>query len=366
MQSVGVGRMFHHIPEATIETSRQNASGRTGGGSDTTGPLAWAMSALLLLGFCVLALLGDFSLRYTPLLWAERTDFVPALPTSIRVYEGASAYADGAPLRAWYVDVDFNDEKLAARPVLSNAPSGREAASSMARKLGALVAINGGYFDMTSVPARTFSLIKSGGRTLVPNIARVTRPGQKYFVTRSALGVRKDRTFDVAWIAHIGDMIYSYSEPTRNTRAAAAPPPSLDYPAGGALWDVQEAIGGGPTLIHQGQIVDTYENEVFFGSGFESERPYARAAIGYTANRHLILFATDGKQAMHSIGLTLRHLAEEMQRLGCVEAMNLDGGGSETLIVNGAAINHPSDGHERDITSVFAIVPAPPRTLPTP
>ncbi len=96
------------------------------------------------------------------------------------------------------------------------------------------------------------------------------------------------------------------------------------------MWDVGEGIGGGPTLIHEGQIVDTYENEVFFGAGFESATPSAsaRAAIGYTANRHLILFATDGKQVMHSIGLTLRHLAEELQRLGCVEAMNLDGGGT--------------------------------------
>jgi exopolysaccharide biosynthesis protein len=49
--------------------------------------------------------------------------------------------------------------------------------------------------------------------------------------------------------------------------------------------------------------------------------------------------------------------------------MNLDGGGSETLVLEGRAINHPSDGRERRITSIFAIVPAAenaPTTAATP
>jgi exopolysaccharide biosynthesis protein len=92
--------------------------------------------------------------------------------------------------------------------------------------------------------------------------------------------------------------------------------------------------------------------------------PYPRAAIGYTRDNHLILFATDGKQPFISMGLTLARLAEEMKKLGCVEAMNLDGGGSETLVLDGRAINHPSDGRERRITSIFAIVPAAAENAP--
>jgi exopolysaccharide biosynthesis protein len=127
---------------------------------------------------------------------------------------------------------------------------------------------------------------------------------------------------------------------------------------GARLWDAQDAIGAGPTLISDGQIVDTYENEVFFGSGFTSIDPYPRAAVGYTRDNRLILFATDGKQPQHSVGMTLARLSTEMQKLGSVEAMNLDGGGSETLVVNGVAINHPSDGRERNVSTCFAIVPA--------
>lgn len=307
-----------------------------------------------LAGLCAVATIGELSPNYAPLVWQKQT-VSPALPPSISLYAGVSAYEDGRPLRAWYLDIDYNDLDLRARPVLSQSPTGRETASSMARANGALVAINGGYFDMSGVPARTFSLVENDGKVLVPNIARITRrnPGRKYDVSRSAFGIRANRTFDVAWIRHIDNAIYSYPTPIPNTMTTPAAVP-LDA-TGGQLWDANDAIGAGPTLISDGQIVDTYEAEVFFDSGFSSVAPYPRAAIGYTANRHLIMFATDGKQTEHSVGLSLAALALEMKRLGCVEAMNLDGGGSETLVVNGVAVNHPSDGQERAVTSSLVI-----------
>jgi hypothetical protein len=115
------------------------------------------VSAVFLLALCAAALLGQtpsvVGRSYTPFVWIERKTVVPdqaQLPDSVRVFEGFASYEDGAPLRAWYVDVDYNDKSLAARSFLSNDPSGKEVASSMARKVGALVAINGGYFDMSS------------------------------------------------------------------------------------------------------------------------------------------------------------------------------------------------------------------------
>jgi exopolysaccharide biosynthesis protein len=55
-----------------------------------------------------------------------------------------------------------------------------------------------------------------------------------------------------------------------------------------------------------------------------------------------------------------------MKKLGCIEAMNLDGGGSETLVLGDQAINHPSDGRERAVTSILAIVPTATQVSPTP
>jgi hypothetical protein len=173
----------------------------------------------------------------------------------------------------------------------------------------------------------------------VTNIAAVKRPNpsRAYPVTRSAFGIRANRTFDVAWIAQQGDVIRAYPKPIAHTEAKVAPLPTDLLTSGGKVWGVVDALGAGPTLISDEMIQDTYENEVFFGSGFPNNQPYPWAAIGYTKNNHLILFATDSRASGH--GLTLLQTAKEMRRLGCVEAMNLDGGGSETLVVNGKILN---------------------------
>jgi hypothetical protein len=301
----------------------------------------------------VLATMGHLAKQPSspPLAWAP---FKADVPPSIRVFADA-----GTQPRAWYVDIDYNDKNLRAVPWLSTSPTRRETGSAMAAPLGAMVAINGGYFDMMGVPARTFSLVMRDGKVLVPNIPVVNRsnPPRAYPVTRSAFGIRADRTFDVAWVAAQGNTIWAYPKPVAHTMSAVASPPTRKSPVGGQMWNVVNAIGAGPTLISDGIIQDTYENEVFFDAGFPNDEPYTRAAIGYTKDNHLILFATDGRQTGQ--GLTLRQTAQEMQRLGCVEAMNLDGGGSETLVVKGKTLNQAA-GRARAVTSILAIVPNTP------
>jgi hypothetical protein len=300
--------------------------------------------------------IGHFNrpgLSSQPLRW---TPVKMELPAGIRVFADNSGIQ--AQPRAWYVDVDYNDRGLRALPWLSTSASGRETGSVMSQQLGALVAINGGYFDMINQPARTFSLVMRDGKVLVPNIPVVKRanPSRAYPVTRSAFGIRANRTFDVAWIAQKGDVLWAYPKPVAHTINTVAPAPTRDSPSGGRAWDVVDAIGAGPTLISDGVIQNTYENEVFFGAGFPNHEPYGRAAVGYTRNKHLILFATDNSHGAQ--GLTLAQTAQEMQRLGCIEALNLDGGGSETLVVKGKTLNQPA-GQERPITSILAIVPNP-------
>ena len=291
-----------------------------------------------------------------PLRW---TPVKMELPPSIKVFAdggGLQAQPGEVQLRAWYVDIDYNDKSLRAQAWLAASATGRETGSAMAQRSGALVAINGGYFDMLHQPARTFSLVLRDGKILVPNIPVVKRPHptRTYPVTRSAFGIRANRTFDVAWIAQQGAGLWAYPKPVAHTMTTVAPAPTRASPAGGQVWEVVEAIGAGPTLISDGVIQDTYENEVFFGAGFPNDEPYARAAIGYTKDRHLIVFTTDSRH--RGAGLTLTQTAQEMQRLGCIEAMNLDGGGSETLVVKGKTMNQPA-GQERPITSILAIVP---------
>ena len=306
---------------------------------------------------------------------APRTDYAPlpppnqpftwsALPVpgnwpeSIKVFQGVATDENSAPVRAWYVDVDYSDENWQARPFLSSAPAGKETVRGQAANAGALVAINGGYFDMSSRPARTYSLVLDEGRVLVPNIARVWRKPVHFPVVRAAFGVRDDRRFESGWVVCDGDQLKLAPRPLPNAPGRPVETPEKYLTRARPWHHVTFAIGGGPILIRHGKVDITYDQEVFFGSGFSRDKAYPRSAVGATRDNHLIFFVADGKQPEWSSGLTLPRLAEELKKLGCVEAMNLDGGGSSTLVVNGVVLNKPSDGRERAVTSIFALVPS--------
>ena len=82
-----------------------------------------------------------------------------------------------------------------------------------------------------------------------------------------------------------------------------------------------------------------------------------RTALGITNDGSLILYTIDGRQSGHSYGVQLTTLAERMKELGCVEAINLDGGGSTSIVslLPGesapALKNSPSDGKERGVST---------------
>lgn len=277
------------------------------------------------------------------------------LPPSIQVFEGLAQSPSGQKFRAWYADIDYNDPKLRAQASLSNVASRREAPSSQARKVGAYVAINGGYFDVVSDPAKTYSLVLQNGKVLNPNVERVGRSGKQFFVTRSAFGISKGLKFDVAWVGNRDGKSYQFPAP-RLKQIQKNDSTATEY-ANAVEWKMQDAVGGGPRLMHDGKIEITYEEELFPGSGFPNTANYSRAAIGATKNGHLILFVTGQKADGNSVGLTLLQLANELKNLGCTQAMNLDGGGSQSLVVKGRCINRAGDDPERPVTSIFAILP---------
>jgi hypothetical protein len=102
-------------------------------------------------------------------------------------------------------------------------------------------------------------------------------------------------------------------------------------------WEnVKHIISGGPYLVKNGSVyVDTTEEKLNAISG---RNP--RSAIGYTKDNDLILVAVDGREGS-SVGLTLYELASLMKSLGCINAINLDGGGSTVMYVKGDIVNNP-------------------------
>ena len=102
-------------------------------------------------------------------------------------------------------------------------------------------------------------------------------------------------------------------------------------------WEnVKHIISGGPYLVKNGNIFVDIKEEKLLSIGGRNPR----TAIGYTADNNLIIVTADGREGS-SIGLTLTELASLMKSLGCVNAINLDGGGSTVMYVNGQIVNQP-------------------------
>ena len=110
------------------------------------------------------------------------------------------------------------------------------------------------------------------------------------------------------------------------------------------LKGVTTAIGGGPAIVREGKVIDRTDARV----------RHPRAAIGWNKD-FFFLVEVDGRQRGISVGMTVRELARYMARIGCSEAMNLDGGGSATCWVYGQVMNSPSEGEERGMGNALVV-----------
>lgn len=124
---------------------------------------------------------------------------------------------------------------------------------------------------------------------------------------------------------------------------------NFDVSISGFDWEkITHCVGGGPTLLRRGELaVDAAFQG--FNDAFSKKR-HPRTAVGVTQDGDLWWIAIDGRQKI-SDGATLEETAMIMRKLGCVDAINLDGGGSTTMNLLGLTVNRPSDGAERPVAN---------------
>jgi len=114
-------------------------------------------------------------------------------------------------------------------------------------------------------------------------------------------------------------------------------------------------VSGGPLLLWQGRRLEEPEKESISRVFFLARHP--RTAVGVRADGTLLFVTVDGRQPEESVGMSIPELTDLMLELGSVSAVNLDGGGSTTMVVEGRIVNRPSDMAPRRNADAILIFP---------
>lgn len=292
-----------------------------------------------------------------PAEWVKQTAVSAGFPAGIEVYRRTAAYANKA-MNAWCVVFDPKDPTLELKPVLP--ATNKKVSTQYAEEPGTkYAAINAGYFG-TNI---SYSLVQYNGTVSAVNIKSLTRTYNgsptTYYPTRGAFGITAGGVPEVAWVYSVGagnGTLYRYPQPSPNdVTQAPQPVPTAAFPAGGSVWQVQSAIGGSPVLVYNNQVRITDTEELIDINNGSSR---ARSAIGHTASGKVVLLAVEGNNPNGGAGLNLTEMASLMKEMGCTGALNLDGGGSTSLVVNGQPTVVPSDANnttERAVMSTLIL-----------
>ncbi len=294
---------------------------------------------------------------YGQLNWKNTDSLYGLLPQSVHVYNTTDPI-DGKPNIAYYVIADLKNKDL---HFTTDTTFQRRLTPTgfYEKNQQPLVVVNGTFFDFGS--NRNLNAIIKEGKLVSYNLHTIPLKGKDTFTYvhpfRAAIGIDKKRNADVAWLYTDSSAKYAKAfqiVPAPFTDSFSVIRNKKTYRKL-SKWKMETAIAGGPVLVQNGQIsISNNEERMFGGKAIDDKHP--RTAMGYTADGKLIILAVQGRFDGIAEGASLKQLAKILLDLGCVEALNLDGGGSSCLLVNGKETIKPSDKTgERPVPGVFII-----------
>jgi len=310
------------------------------------------------IALCLLYLLSARICR-AQLHWQRMDSLYGPLPPSIQVYRSTDSL-EGFPFVAYYVSARLRD-----KDIQFSATTGQGKRFTPAQyyqiEQSPLVVVNCTFFSFTS--NENFNLVVKDGKLESYNVTSLRGTGNDslffYYPTRGAIGIDRKRRADVAW---------TFTDSTRRWPYAFEYGPVIakgkdTVPSIYSLndiewkwWKMRTAVGGGPVLIHDGKIRITAREEQLFPDSNPNGEHNPRTAMGYTRDGRLIILVVQGRTPGVAAGATLQQEAQLLLQLGCYEALNLDGGGSTCMLVNGRETIHPSDSEgQRPVPAVFLI-----------
>ena len=299
-------------------------------------------------------------------------------------------YYDGRPVRINIVEIDLKlAEDFELKPALSSTSNNlrsRRTITTIAKNTNSIVAVNGTYFKpQTGVPLGTLMIdgkvytgpvydrVAMGIFDNGFDMARVqfdsVLEGSKNSVKVD--NINQPRMLSTHVIAYSNDWgktspsspKYGFQIALKDNKVVGASYSSLAIPEGGYVivgpakllrplafekkvklkigispdWkNVKHIISGGPYLVKDSKVFVDMTAQKLGSVGGKNPR----TAIGYTKDNEMIMVTVDGREGS-SVGMTLTQLAGFMKSLGCINAMNLDGGGSTVMFVNGRVVNKP-------------------------
>lgn len=288
----------------------------------------------------------------------------PALPGSVKVYT-TSDPLNGHAFNAWYAVADLSENEV---EVKVNIPSALQTIDQQAAaNPKCCVLVNGAYFYGTINLGLSVVDSKEYGR--VSDYRGSLRPEHPeydtyYPATRGIFGVDSRGIPAVYWTGGLS-VNYYFERPLPSLIGEDRyAPVSVVLPAAAVSWQPKYAVSAGPVLLYNGKcpfdFTPTGRGEEYFLHNYEMI-PYDifnigispdRTAAGYTADGKVVLFVCDGRYAK-SGGATLTELAMIMKGLGCVGAVNLDGGGSTGMMVGREHVNDTTTGGNRAVMSTI-------------
>lgn len=308
-------------------------------------------------------------ISFTQVKWQNVDSLYQPLPNSVHVFYN-NAPIDTASFRAFYLIADLKDKKLDF--TTDTTYKRRLTPSQFYQKNNQpLVVVNCTFFSFAT--NQNLNLVKKDGKLISYNRQTIVGRGKDTLTYRhvfeSAFGISKKRKADVVWtftdsslhfvyatqLAHpvLKDSVNLLSPDRVKKMRYLIPNFSLNRKEF-HKWKKEIAIGGGPVLLQNGEIKITNNEELKFpGKAINDKHP--RTAMGYTQDNKLIILVIQGRSETAS-GATLIQEAQILRALGCVEALNLDGGGSSCMLVNGKETIKPSDKEgQRAVPAVFIL-----------
>ena len=315
---------------------------------------------------------------FSQLKWVNVDSLYQPLPSSVHIYFTNSPI-DTAAFHAYYLIADVKNKSL--RFTVDTALNRRLTPAKFYTKCAdraigendcryPLVVVNCSFFSFET--NRNLNVVIQGSKVVGYNVPFVGR-GKDTFTYRhpfgSAIGITKKRKADIAWTFSDSSSRFVYaaqlSLPAKKDsikRISLSAVKSMKYTLPDISfsrkvfhkWKMQTAVGGGPVLLQNGEIKISNEDELkFVGKAINDKHP--RTAMGYTKDGKLIILVIQGRSESGG-GASLPQEAQILKDLGCREALNLDGGGSSCMLVNGKETIKPSDGAgQRAVPAVFEI-----------